>query len=43
MGYSPFTSSFTFGGVTQVYNYIFDKDGKFLNASETEINRMFRR
>ena len=43
MGYLPFTSSFTFGGVTQVYNYIFDKDGKFLNASETEINRMFRR
>ena len=43
MFYSPATSSFTFGGVTQVYNYIYNKNGEFLNADKTETLRVFRR
>lgn len=43
MMYSPATSSFTFGGVTQVYNYIYDERGQFVGVNKTDELRIFRR
>lgn len=43
MIYSPATSSFTFGGVTQVYNYMYDKKGQFVGVNRTDELRIFRR
>lgn len=43
MMYSPATSSFTFGGVTRVYNYIYDERGKFVGVNKTNELRSFRR
>lgn len=41
--YSPATSSFTFGGVTQVYNYMYDEKGQFVGVNKTDELRVFRR
>ncbi len=43
MMYSPATSSFTFGGVTQVYNYMYDEKGHFVGINKTDELRVFRR
>lgn len=43
MMYSPATSSFTFGGVTQVYNYMYNKKGQFIGVNKTDELRVFRR
>ena len=43
MMYSPATSSFTFGGVTQVYNYMYDEKGQFVGVNKTDELRVFRR
>lgn len=43
MMFSPLTSSYTFGGVTQVYNYIFDELGQFIGVNKTDELRIFRR
>lgn len=43
MMYSPATSSFTFGGVTQVYNYMYDERGQFVGVNKTDELRVFRR
>lgn len=43
MMFSPLTSSYTFGGVTQIYNYIFDELGQFIGVNKTDELRIFRR
>ena len=43
MMYSPMTSSFTFGGVTRVYNYMYDEKGQFVGVNKTDELRVFRR
>ena len=41
--YSPATSSFTFGGVTRVYNYMYDEKGQFVGVNKKDELRVFRR
>lgn len=43
MVYSSATSSFTFGGVTRVYNYMYDGKGQFVGVNKTDELRVFRR
>lgn len=43
MMYSPATSSFTFGGVTRVYNYIYNDKGQFIGINKSDELRVFRR
>ncbi len=43
MMYSPATSSFTFGGVTRIYNYIYDDKGQFIGINKLDQLKVFRR
>lgn len=43
MAYSVATSSFTFGGVTRVYNYMYDEKGRFIGVNKTDDLRIFRK
>ena len=43
MIYSPFTSSFTFGGTLKVYEYIYDEEGRILDVYLTDELREYRR
>ena len=43
MIYSPFTSSFTFGGTLKVYEYIYDEEGRLLDVYLTDELREYRR
>ncbi len=43
MIYSPFTSSFTFGGTTKVYKYVYDEEGQLLEVYDTNELREFKR
>ncbi len=43
MTYSVATSSFTFGGVTRVYNYMYDEKGRFIGVNKTDNLRIFRK
>lgn len=43
MMFSPLTSSFTYGGVTEVHDYIYDNNGILLGTINTEELRIFRR
>ena len=36
-GYSPYTSSFVFYGVTRQYDYTFDSDNNILRQEKTDI------
>lgn len=43
MMYSPATSSFQFGGVTRVYNYIYNEKGHFVGINKTDELKEFRK